>query len=257
MPKPVQSKSTKPKAKKDRKPKAEESRPKRVVYPAPPPPPPKPRRRTSKERAATWLAHNEIKIRKFLAAYAECGVVGRALKAAGIGNTNAHSIWMRTVKDYRKRFLAAVEEAADNLEAEARRRAVKGLIRYKFFKGEPILHPETKEPYYEIEYSDTLLIFLLKAMRPEKYREQMDQYHHHDGVIGVTALRQEILSDPKYLDYCRQQSKDASTLVTETIEANSTPAEDLETGEEAGEKATETGEADPISIALSGKEDKE
>lgn len=57
------------------------------------------------------------------------------------------------------------------MEEELHRRAVIGVKRKKFFQGQAIIDPETDEPYYEREYSDTLLIFRLKALRPEKYRD--------------------------------------------------------------------------------------
>lgn len=41
-------------------------------------------------------------------------------------------------------------------------------------------------PYIEHEYSDTLLIFLLKGARPEVYRERADV--RHSGKIDVSAL---------------------------------------------------------------------
>ena len=54
--------------------------------------------------------------------------------------------------------------AADQLEHEAIRRAVDGVDRPVFFKGRQIAMLK--------EYSDTLLIFMLKGLRPEKYKER-------------------------------------------------------------------------------------
>lgn len=67
----------------------------------------------------------------------------------------------------------ALDMAAEHLEAEARRRAVEGVLQKKFTtKGDPVIDPETGEQYLERAYSDTLLIFLLKGANPEKYRER-------------------------------------------------------------------------------------
>ena len=83
----------------------------------------------------------------------------------------------------------ALEDATEDLELEARRRAHEGLRRVKFHAGEPIMVPtygpdgqplmsEDGEPvlvpYVEHEYSDTLMMFLLKAHRPERYRERVE-----------------------------------------------------------------------------------
>lgn len=57
----------------------------------------------------------------------------------------------------------ALQEAMDNAEGETYRRAVKGTLKPVFHKGEEVGKIR--------EYSDTLLMFWLKAHRPEKYRE--------------------------------------------------------------------------------------
>ena len=66
-----------------------------------------------------------------------------------------------------KRFAAqwdnALEEATDLLEAEARRRAFTGIDKPMFFKGEVV--GSTKK------YSGPLLMFLLEAHRPQKFRD--------------------------------------------------------------------------------------
>ena len=51
------------------------------------------------------------------------------------------------------------------LEAEARRRAAIGVDEPVFYKGEVVGHIR--------KYSDTLLMFLLKAHWPEKFRENV------------------------------------------------------------------------------------
>jgi len=106
----------------------------------------------------------------FLAAYAELGNITRAAQAANVARTK-HYCWLKDPA-YAKAFLEAEEIAVEKLEAEARRRAVEGLKRKKFNRnGDPIMDPETSEQYFEHEYSDTLLIFLLNAARPEKYKK--------------------------------------------------------------------------------------
>ena len=95
---------------------------------------------------------------------------------AGI-HRETHYWWLKHDPAYAVAFAQAEEKAADALEAEARRRAINGVLRYKFDKGRPITNPETGEPYYELEYSDTLLIFLLKGARPGRYRERIEIEH--------------------------------------------------------------------------------
>ena len=115
----------------------------------------------------------EANQKAFLAAYAEVGNITKAAKMAEI-TRDAHYKWLANDSDgtYVAAFKEAEEQAIEKLEQEARRRAVEGMKRKKFdSKGNPVIDPETGQQYEEYEYSDTLLIFLLKGAKPEKYRE--------------------------------------------------------------------------------------
>jgi hypothetical protein len=84
----------------------------------------------------------------------------------------------------------ALEAGTDVLEDEARRRAVDGVQHET-----PIYHQgQSVGAVVETKYSDTLLIFLLKARRPEKYR---DTYRHEvtDGQGGPLRLVVEVVGD--------------------------------------------------------------
>ena len=72
----------------------------------------------------------------------------------------------------------AIEEATDILEGVARKRATNGVERRKqiYFKEKNAKGEQETVRMNEIveqEYSDTLLIFLLKAHRPEKYQDTL------------------------------------------------------------------------------------
>ncbi len=56
-------------------------------------------------------------------------------------------------------------EACDALASEARRRAVEGVLKPVYYKGKLV--------GFIREYSDTLLMFLMKAAMPEKYRDNV------------------------------------------------------------------------------------
>lgn len=70
---------------------------------------------------------------------------------------------------------SALDEAIDDAEGETYRRAVKGTLKPVFQKGEEVGKIR--------EYSDTLLMFWLKAHRPEKYRETTKTELEHSGAI--------------------------------------------------------------------------
>ena len=72
--------------------------------------------------------------------------------------------WRKADLGFDKAVVDAIEAGTDFLEDEVRRRAVEGdLVPIGFYKGEPSAHV--------VQRSDTLLMFLLKGRRPEKFRE--------------------------------------------------------------------------------------
>ena len=76
--------------------------------------------------------------------------------------------------------------AADSLEAEAIRRATEGTLKPTgWHKGEP--------GGYTREYSDILLIFLLKGMKPEKYQERV-QVRGSLANIDMSKLPDELVA---------------------------------------------------------------
>lgn len=98
--------------------------------------------------------------RAFLAAYAECGNVRAASRAAKVSDHSHYVMW-RDDANYQEAFKLAHELACDALEFEARRRAVEGTKRGIWYKGRMV--------GTEFEYSDALLMFLLRAERRAKF----------------------------------------------------------------------------------------
>jgi hypothetical protein len=136
------------------------------------------------------------KRRAFLAAYCEVGNVSEAAKIAGV-NRLAHYDWLHRDERYAELFEQAHEIACDHLESEARRRAIEGVEEPVFYHGE-VCGTIRK-------YSDTLLIFLLKGVRPDKYRDNATIRHTGTGAGGAIAiegdyaLSQRLMSDPAAL----------------------------------------------------------
>ena len=110
----------------------------------------------------------------FLNVFKRTGNVSYAAHEAGIHRTTHHKIWMKD-PEYAAQFASAREEAVDVLEHEALRRAVQGVEEPVFYQGEVCGHVR--------KHSDTLLIFLLKGNRPEKFRERYE--HAHTGKDGA------------------------------------------------------------------------
>lgn len=99
---------------------------------------------------------------RFCEVLADQCVVGKACEAVGISRQTAYD---HRTKD--KEFAAAWDEAleagVDRLELEAWRRGVEGVDEPIVYKG--VITGTVRR------YSDELLILLLRAHRPEKYRE--------------------------------------------------------------------------------------
>lgn len=102
------------------------------------------------------------KQRAFLRAYAALGRVDLAAEASKI-HRDTHYAWLHEETPYAHFFDQCREEVAQRLEDEAFRRAHDGI-------DKPVTVAGEREVIRE--YSDTLLIFLLKGMKPERYRER-------------------------------------------------------------------------------------
>lgn len=108
----------------------------------------------------------EEKMEEFLAAFVECGVVNAACIKAKISRDIFYD-WKKNSKEFAQAFAYAVEEVADDLEEEAIRRATKGVVKTVYNKNGEAVGEIT-------EYSDQLLIFLLKGWKNEKYGNRLD-----------------------------------------------------------------------------------
>ena len=129
-----------------------------------------------------------------LIAFVECGRVDQAATAAGVGR-RTHYDWLRDDPEYAEAFAEAEKAAARLLEDEAFRRAHDGVRRVKFGKdGSPLIDPATGGPYIEHIYSDILLIFLLKGLNPNRYRDKVDHRHLH-GHIHESVPPQHIITN--------------------------------------------------------------
>lgn len=112
-----------------------------------------------------------LKRQKFLDALEETASVSAACKQSGLPRRTAYE-WKEADVGFAKAWEAALDRAVGVLEDEAVRRAMVGVDKPVFHQG--------KRCGVIREYSDTLLIFLLKAQKPEKYRERFE----HTGANG-------------------------------------------------------------------------
>lgn len=99
--------------------------------------------------------------------------VSQACEAAGVGRSTVYDR-RKVDEEFAAAWDAIAESTTELLEQEAFRRAHDGWIE------RPILDEDGNEIGQVRKFSDTLLIFLLKARRPHIYRERVE----HSGPGG-------------------------------------------------------------------------
>lgn len=111
---------------------------------------------------------------RFLAILRETANVSFSARQVGISRTVAYE-HREADEAFAKEWDEAIEEAVDKLEKEARRRALHGVCEPIYYKGMRV--------GYKRVYSDTMMALLLKAHRPEKFKDRQE-------VTGNVTLRQ-------------------------------------------------------------------
>jgi hypothetical protein len=149
-------------------------------------------KRTIKRSATDWAP-------RFLTALRDSGNIRHSCEQARVTRSNVYS---RRDNDeaFRAQMSEAIEEATDSLELEARRRAYHGVDEPVIYQGElmgvwvdaagQVVSKDStgakQIPLTIKKYSDTMLIFLLKGNRPEKYKENV---HHEVTGKGGGPIR--------------------------------------------------------------------
>ncbi len=131
---------------------------------------------------------------RFLASFASTGNVVESARHAGI-QRRTHYRWRDSDPDYAREFDLAKRQSLDIVESELYRRAVGGIRELVLYRGKPVRDPETNGFLYRHKYSDALLVVLLKALAPEKYRESHIPPVEDDGVRIAGRSREEVIRE--------------------------------------------------------------
>ena len=102
---------------------------------------------------------------QFLDALRNTCNITKACDLAGLGRASVYE-WREEDDSFAKEWEKALEMGADLLEDEAVRRAKEGVEEPVYQGGKLVGHVR--------KYSDTLLIFLLKGAKPQKYSNRME-----------------------------------------------------------------------------------
>lgn len=113
----------------------------------------------------------------FLNTLADTANVSKAAAAINVARSSVY-LWKEQDADFAKEWERALEIGVAALEDEAHRRAFDGCEEPVYYLGQKI---DTLK-----RYSDTLAIFLLKAHRPERYRERFEGQITGDMVVNLT-----------------------------------------------------------------------
>lgn len=127
----------------------------------------------------------------FLEAFAKFGLVIAAAKEAGVARSTVYQERQRN-EEFALAWADVEEWSTEEMEQEARRRAVMGVQEPVYHRGELVGHVR--------KFSDTLLIFLLKARKPEMYRETIV----HTGRAGGPIEVSDDLRDPAVREAARE-----------------------------------------------------
>lgn len=92
------------------------------------------------------------------------GTILGACKVVGVGRTTVYE-WRANDPGFAAKMEVVETEITEILENHAMQRATEGVRRSVFFQGQAV--------GTENEYSDALLMFLLKARAPDKYKDRV------------------------------------------------------------------------------------
>lgn len=112
----------------------------------------------------------------FIESLSETGVLAASAKIVGVPRRTVYN-HIRDDRAFKKAVKKAIRQAVDTLEGEAWRRARNGVERRRMV-GETMV--------VERVYSDTLLMFLLRAYRPKRFRDQTTI--NHQGSVGLAQM---------------------------------------------------------------------
>src|SRR5690606_26043730 len=140
-------------------------------------------------------------------ALAESGNVTDAARRAGLARVTVYRYWEND-EELAKLFDEALRLGQHGLEDEARRRAYTWVLDPVVYQGkiqEQEVYDQatgeiTKIPVAVRRYSDVLLMFLLKAAFPEKYKERQ-AVEHQGAVPTAPAVDLKKLSDDELVQF--------------------------------------------------------
>ena len=135
----------------------------------------------------------EEKMQDVLDAIETCGNITASCKKTKVNRKTLYE-WEKTIPEFKSALDAARKIGAQGLEDEAIRRAYSGTLK-------PVFHQGVKVATVR-EFSDTLLIFLLKGSQPEKFKDRTQL-----SGDAANPIVHEVKSTVVFEDMSEQQTK--------------------------------------------------
>ncbi len=124
------------------------------------------------------ILHTSATRARVLEGYAEFGQVRKACQEAGVSHS-MHYEWLRQYPEYRSAFERMRDPVMDLMEDEAVRRAVEGVERPMTIAGKEV---------WVREFSDQLLMFLLKARNRRVFGDRSDDTLKVEGELSIAQI---------------------------------------------------------------------
>lgn len=149
--------------------------------------------------------------KKFVERLRQCGCVTTACRKANISRCVAYELRNQD-EAFKAEWDEALEEATDSLELAARHRAVDGIAK-------PVYQGGTNVGVVQ-EYSDSLLMFLLRAHRPDKFRD-----NNRDGRPGTAESTLPLSLDKNFQEALERVYGDKNRVETTKTDQSTKPSD--------------------------------
>lgn len=149
--------------------------------------------RYTPQKKIHWPSEDKLdraRWRRFFAELASTGAIVRSCKRCKIGKRKINRL-REDYEDFEQKMQESLSKYVEDMESEADRRGMQGVDKAVYFQGEIV--------GYEKKYSDDLLKFRLRGLRPERYRDN----HPGSGQNLVAPIINIYLPDNKRADKSR------------------------------------------------------
>lgn len=155
----------------------------------------------------------------FLKELRKHGFVIRASKTVGVARATVYK-WLATDPKFADQFRESEDSITEICESAAMERGIQGVKRPVLHNGRQVRDSQGN-PLFEVNYSDGLLIALLKARSP-KYKDTIKHEFDEKSLLHAVNEIVSVINKnvPKFCPHCRTALAIAQTLAKDLFEAS-------------------------------------